>query len=67
MLASEQGAQVLEAKEVGAGHVVVWGDEWITFDGEWTMHPEYQVQKFWVNIFKWLTKVGDCQVPKGPN
>lgn len=67
MLASEQGWQVLEAREVGMGHVVSWGDEWITFDSEWSMHPDYQVAKFWVNIFKWLTKSGDCQVPKGPN
>ena len=65
-VASEQGRDVLKAQEVGAGHVVIWGDEWITFDSEWAHHPDYQVETFWLNVLKWLTKSGDCQVPKPP-
>jgi hypothetical protein len=65
-LASEQGHDVLKAQPFGAGHVVIWGDEWITFDSEWANNPSYQVETFWLNVLKWLTKSGDCQVPKPP-
>jgi hypothetical protein len=62
-LASEGGYDVLKAKEVGSGHVLVWGDEWITYDSEWLSHPEYQVQLFWVHALRWLTTARACQVP----
>jgi hypothetical protein len=62
-LASEMGYDVLRAKEVGKGHVLAWGDEWITFDSEWSMHPDYQVERFWQNMIKWLTDADVCQVP----
>ncbi len=54
--------RVGEAMQVGKGHVDVWGDEWITYNSEWTSHPDYQVQLFWVNTLKWLTVLGNCQV-----
>lgn len=57
------GQPALQVAEVGSGRVVVWGDEWITYDSEWTEHPEYQVELFWVNAMKWLTPATDCQVP----
>ena len=57
------GYRVGEAIQVGKGHVDVWGDEWITYNSEWTAHPDYQVQLFWVNTIKWLTVLGTCQVP----
>jgi len=63
LLASEQGYELLHAEEVGAGHVLAWGDEWITYDSEWNTHPEYQVEGFWLNAIKWLTPSKDCQVP----
>ena len=46
-------------------HVIVFGDEWITYDSEWSQdqHPEYQVEQFWLNIFKWLSPSDECQVP----
>lgn len=44
------------------GHVYVWGDEWITYDSEWSAHADYQVERFWLNALKWLTAVGRCQV-----
>jgi len=62
VLATEGGYDVLRALEIGSGHVLVWGDEWITFDTEWKGHPEYQVELFWLNAFKWLSRVGHCQV-----
>ena len=57
------GFRVGEAVQVVKGHVDAWGDEWITYDSEWTDHPDYQVQLFWVNTTKWLTVLGSCQVP----
>ena len=62
-IAAEQGFDVLTPFETELGHVLVWGDEWITYNSEWTEHPEYQVELFWVNAIKWLTAASDCQVP----
>jgi hypothetical protein len=62
-LASEQGHTLLRAQEVGSGHALVWGDEWITYNSEWSGHPEYQVTLFWLNMIKWLTPAKECQVP----
>jgi hypothetical protein len=63
VVAEEGGHVVLRALEHGSGHVVVWGDEWISFDSEWTGHPDYQVERFWLNTIKWLTPPAECQVP----
>lgn len=46
----------------GSGHVFAWCDEWITYDSEWSSHPDYQVQRFWLNSIKWLTRMDFCQV-----
>lgn len=67
VLATEQSFDVLRVTDSGKGHVLVWGDEWITYDSEWTGHPDYQVQLFWVNILKWLTTSAQCQVPIPPD
>ena len=57
----------LQASEAKLGHVVVWGDEWITYDSQWTMVQDQQVERLWLNIFKWLSPAKVCQVPiKGP-
>jgi hypothetical protein len=66
MLASEGGSDVLRVEEVGSGHVVVWGDEWITYNSEWTAHPDYQVQQFWQNIVDWFMPTAHCKVPDPP-
>jgi hypothetical protein len=59
-----QGANVdvARASEHQSGRVYVWGDEWITYDSEWSAHTDYQVPRFWLNSLKWLTAVGRCQV-----
>ncbi len=62
-LASEGGFDMLKAQEVGKGHVLMWGDEWITFNSEWVDHKDYQVEAFWLNMIKWLTPAKECQVP----
>lgn len=53
---------VARAVEWGRGHVFVWGDEWISYDPEWT-NPNFQVRRLWLNAFKWLTAADRCQVP----
>lgn len=63
VVADQSGFDVLRAVELGSGHVVVWGDEWISFDSEWTGHPDYQVERFWLNALKWMSPPGVCQVP----
>jgi len=61
--AGQTGLQVTEA---GAGRVIVWGDEWITYDSEWADVEEQQVELFWINILKWLSPPLTCQVPTPP-
>jgi len=53
----------LQVGEFGAGRIVVWGDEWLTYDSEWVDITDQQVELFWLNIFKWLSPPDLCQVP----
>ena len=53
---------VARAVESGNGRVFVWADEWITYNSEWTSHPDYQVQQLWLNILRWLTPTAQCEV-----
>jgi len=53
----------LQVLQAGEGRVVVWGDEWITYDSEWADVKDQQVELFWLNILKWLSPPGECQVP----
>jgi hypothetical protein len=53
---------VAYAHERGDGRGVVWGDEWIQFDSEWTTQP--QIQKLWENIFTWVGPRNRCFLPK---
>lgn len=62
-LAREGGYDLLKVEEAGSGHLIAFGDEWITYDSEWSNHPEYQVERLWVNMIKWLTPQRICQVP----
>ncbi|HEY2410320.1 MAG TPA: putative metal-binding motif-containing protein [Polyangiaceae bacterium] len=66
VIATNGTLQVGLAQDVSPGHVLMWGDEWITYDSEWTQHPDYQVELFWVNAIKWLTATDICQVPVPP-
>ena len=66
VIATSGGYNVGLAEEVLPGHVFAWGDEWISYNSEWTQHPDYQVQLFWVNAIKWLTATTKCQVPVPP-
>lgn len=63
VIATGGGNNIGLAQNVSAGHVFMWADEWITYDSEWTQHPDYQVELFWVNAIKWLTAANTCQVP----
>ncbi|HEY6878864.1 MAG TPA: hypothetical protein VI299_12630 [Polyangiales bacterium] len=62
-LASEAGYTLLRAAPIGEGHVLAWGDEWITYDSEWQNGGSYQVERLWLNMIKWLTAARVCQVP----
>jgi hypothetical protein len=57
----------LQVTEIGAGRVVLWGDEWITYDSEWTDVTDQQVELFWLNILKWLSPRTTCQVEIPPD
>ena len=48
------------AQERGEGRVLVWGDEWIQFDSEWTTLPE--INQLWVNVMSWLGPRARCVI-----
>jgi len=48
------------AIERGKGRAVVWGDEWIEFDSEWSTLPE--ITQFWVQLFTWIAPVNKCEL-----
>jgi hypothetical protein len=59
----EMNRQALSVVEAGQGRVAVWGDEWITYDSEWADLDTQQVERLWLNLFKWLSPPRACQVP----
>lgn len=62
-LAIDPGNHVaLQALEPDDGHVVIWGDEWITYDSQWADVQDQQVERLWLNILKWLSPIAVCQV-----
>jgi hypothetical protein len=63
----ENDRVALRVNQPGDGHVVVWGDEWITYDSEWEDVQDQQVELFWLNILKWLSPPKTCQVPIPPD
>lgn len=44
------------------GRVIVWGDEWITFDSDWLGYAD--VQDLWVNMVGWAKPQDFCGVPQ---
>jgi len=44
------------------GRVIVWGDEWITFDSDWQGYAD--VQDFWVNMVGWAKPQDFCGAPQ---
>jgi hypothetical protein len=53
----------MQVGQSGMGRAVMWGDEWITYDELWQDVQDEQVERLWLNIFKWLTPPKECQVP----
>jgi hypothetical protein len=51
-------ATVGSAIQMGAGHALVWGDEWIEFDSEWSTYP--QIPQLWVQVFAWISPQTKC-------
>ena len=58
---------VLQVAEAPPGHLIVWGDDWITYDSEWAQIKDQQVERFWLNILKWLSPARVCQVVISPD
>jgi hypothetical protein len=63
-IAAQDGFDLGKAVTIGDGHVLVWGDEWVTYEAEWSSDATYQVDKFWQNALLWLTRVTECQLPR---
>jgi hypothetical protein len=41
------------AGPIGHGHALLWGDEWIQFDSEWSTMPS--IPQFWKDSVEWLS------------
>jgi hypothetical protein len=56
------GADVVGvAGPLGMGHVLLFGDEWIEFDSEWSLMPA--IPQFWLNTVQWLSPASSLGVP----
>jgi len=62
IFARSGGLPVGVAHETSSNRGVVWGDEWIEFDSEWSTVPD--INRFWSNIVSYLTP--RCEVPPPP-
>jgi hypothetical protein len=66
-LARDEGGRVaLQVTQADAGRIAVWGDEWITYDSEWSDTKDQQVDRLWLNLLKWLSPAKVCQVDLPP-
>jgi len=60
-------------KQVGAGRVLAWADEWVTYTSQWAGDPLYigkdqcaprtadkiyAIPQFWYNVFRWVAGDG---------
>ena len=67
VVARGEGDKVgLVAHQVDDGHVIVFGDEWVTYDSEWEDTDEQQVELLWLNMIKWMSPPKKCQVEIPP-
>jgi len=73
---------VLVGKAVGAGRVVVFSDEWVTYTSQWTgagipnandpncaghlPQDQYQIAQFWYNLIRWSQPAAECFMIVGP-
>jgi hypothetical protein len=46
------------AIQMSKGRAFVWGDEWISFDSEWSTLPE--IKQLWVQVFTWVSPTNTC-------
>ena len=48
------GSEVVGAAgPIGSGHALLFGDEWIEFDSEWSTMPP--IPQFWQDAVQWLS------------
>jgi hypothetical protein len=55
-------AGIAHQTAMDGGRVIVWGDEWITFDSDWQGYAH--VEDFWVNMVGWAKPKDFCTVPQ---
>jgi hypothetical protein len=48
------------AVQMSKGRAFVWGDEWISFDSEWSTIP--QIKQLWVQVFAWVSPTNTCPI-----
>jgi hypothetical protein len=48
------------AIQMSKGRAFVWGDEWISFDSEWSTIPE--IKQLWVQVFAWVSPTNTCPI-----
>lgn len=63
VIAEEDDYVLMRGVSRGLGRVLAWGDEWVGYESALSEHPDYQLERFWINSLKWLTPPAECQVP----
>lgn len=57
-----QGDAGLAHETAMGGRVIVWGDEWLTFDSDWQGYAD--VQNFWARMISWVKPQDFCASPQ---
>jgi hypothetical protein len=57
-----KNAGIAHQTAMNGGRVIVWGDEWITFDSVWQGYVD--VEAFWVNMVDWARPQDICALPQ---
>lgn len=55
------GRAALQVTQTPDARIVVWGDEWITYDTQWQAREDQQVEPLWLNLLSWLSPSVMCQ------
>ena len=56
------GRSALQVPRTGDARIVVWSDDWVTYETQWQATQDQQVERFWLNILAWLGPMGGCQI-----
>ncbi|HLT37629.1 MAG TPA: hypothetical protein VK034_15155 [Enhygromyxa sp.] len=56
------GTAGIAHETASGGRVIVWGDEWLTFDSDWQGYAD--IEDFWSQMIGWVKPQDFCGAPQ---